>query len=244
MLALSYVAFRFIHFVALILLFGNALYSVWFAPSSLQRLMTQRFQRQQNIAALISLMAALLMFGLQSGLMGNGWGDVIRPAVWRSVLGTQFGGVWLWQMVLAAVTAGAAWLTPQKGSRLLLLAMGQLVLLAGVGHAAMNGGAPGALHRLNHALHLLCAATWVGGLLPLLFCMRLAKGRWQPAAIFTMMRFSRVGHYAVAGVLLTGIINTLFIVGIDVPWEAPYVRLLLFKCALVIMMVAIALANR
>ncbi len=84
----------------------------------------------------------------------------------------------------------------------------------------------------------------VGGLLPLLFCMRLAKGRWQPAAIFTMMRFSRVGHYAVAGVLLTGIINTLFIVGIDVPWEAPYVRLLLFKCALVIMMVAIALANR
>ncbi len=160
------------------------------------------------------------------------------------MLGTQFGGVWLWQMVLAAVTTGAAWLTPQKGSRLLLLAMGQLLLLAGVGHAAMNGGAPGALHRLNHALHLLCAATRVGGLLPLLFCMRLAKGRWQPAAIFTMMRFSRVGHYAVAGVLLTGIINTLFIVGIDVPWEAPYVRLLLFKCALVIMMVAIALANR
>lgn len=244
MLALSYVALRFIHFAALMLLFGNALYSVWFAPSSLQRLMTRRFQRQQKLAALISLMAALLMFGLQSGLMGNGWGDVIRPAVWRSVLGTQFGGVWLWQMVLAAVTAAAAWLTPQKGSRLLLLVMGQLVLLAGVGHAAMNGGAPGALHRLNHALHLLCAATWVGGLLPLLFCMRLAKGRWQPAAIFTMMRFSRVGHYAVAGVLLTGIINTLFIVGINVPWHAPYVQLLLFKCALVMMMVAIALANR
>ena len=97
MLALSYVALRFIHFAALMLLFGNALYSVWFAPSSLQRLMTRRFQRQQKLAALISLMAALLMFGLQSGLMGNGWGDVIRPAVWRSVLGTQFGGVWLWQ---------------------------------------------------------------------------------------------------------------------------------------------------
>ena len=59
-----------------------------------------------------------------------------------------------------------------------------------------------------------------------------------------MMRFSRVGHYAVAGVLLTGIINTLFIVGINVPWHAPYVQLLLFKCALVMMMVAIALANR
>ena len=84
MLALSYVALRFIHFAALMLLFGNALYSVWFAPSSLQRLMTRRFQRQQKLAALISLMAALLMFGLQSGLMGNGWSDVIRPAVWRA----------------------------------------------------------------------------------------------------------------------------------------------------------------
>ena len=51
MLALSYVALRFIHFAALMLLFGNALYSVWFAPSSLQRLMTRRFQRQQKLAA-------------------------------------------------------------------------------------------------------------------------------------------------------------------------------------------------
>lgn len=126
----------------------------------------------------------------------------------------------------------------------MLLAMGQFVLLAGVGHAAMNDGAVGAMQRINHALHLLCAATWVGGLLPLLFCMHLAKRRWQTAAIYTMMRFSRVGHYAVAGVVLTGAINGLFILGITVPWQTGYVQLLLFKCALVALMVVIALANR
>ncbi len=102
MLALSYVAFRFIHFVALILLFGNALYSVWFAPSSLQRLMTQRFQRQQNIAALISLMAALLMFGLQSGLMGNGWGMSFArrsgAACWARSLVASGCGKWCWPL--------------------------------------------------------------------------------------------------------------------------------------------------
>lgn len=244
MLALFYVALRFIHFGALMLIFGNALYSVWFAPSSLHRLMSRRFQLQQKVASLISLGAALLMFMLQGGLMGNGWGDVFAPGIWRSVLATQFGGVWLWQMILAVITVGAAWLVPLKGSRLLLLAMGQLILLAGVGHAAMNDGPGGALQRLNHAFHLLCAATWLGGLFPLLFCMRLAKGRWQNAAIYTMMRFSRVGHYAVAGVLLTGIINTLFITGIQIPWQADYVRFLLFKCALVAVMVAIALVNR
>ncbi|KZP67620.1 hypothetical protein A3N40_14140 [Enterobacter cloacae subsp. dissolvens] len=244
MLAFIYVGLRFIHFGALMLIFGNALYSVWFAPSSLHRLMTRRFQAQQQIASLVSLLSAFLMFMIQAGLMGNGWGDVFNPDVLQSVLATQFGSVWLWQIILAVITVCAAWLAPQKGSRLLLLAMGQFVLLAGVGHAAMNDGAVGAMQRINHALHLLCAATWVGGLLPLLFCMHLAKGRWQTAAIYTMMRFSRVGHYAVAGVVLTGAINGLFILGITVPWQTGYVQLLLFKCALVALMVVIALANR
>ena len=98
----------------------------------------------------------------------------------------------------------------------MLLAMGQFVLLAGVGHAAMNDGAAGALQRINHALHLLCAATWVGGLL-LLYCMHLAKGRWRVAAIYTMMRFSRGGTLCRSGVVLTGAINGLFILGITVP---------------------------
>ncbi|EKM5717611.1 copper homeostasis membrane protein CopD [Enterobacter cloacae] len=244
MLAFIYVGLRFIHFGALMLIFGNALYSVWFAPSSLYRLMSCRFQAQQQIASLVSLLSALLMFMTQAGLMGNGWGDVFNPNVWQSVLVTQFGSVWLWQIILGAIAACVAWLAPQKGSRLLLLAMGQFVLLAGVGHAAMNDGAAGALQRINHALHLLCAATWVGGLLPLLYCMHLAKGRWRVAAIYTMMRFSRVGHYAVAGVVLTGAINGLFILGITLPWHAGYVQLLLFKCALVALMVVIALVNR
>ncbi|WP_253377700.1 copper homeostasis membrane protein CopD [unidentified bacterial endosymbiont] len=244
MLATSWVLLRFIHFGALMLIFGNALYSAWLAPSSLHRLMSRRFRLQQKMATLISLMTALLMFGVQGGLMADGWRDVISPDVWQSVLGTRFGGVWLWHIILALLTAGVAWLAPYKSSRLLLLTMGQFVLLAGVGHAAMNEGTPGAMQRLNHALHLLCAATWAGGLLPLLFCMHLARGHWQAAAIYTMMRFSRVGHYAVAGVILTGIFNALFILGLEVPWHTDYGQLLLFKCALVAVMVAIALTNR
>jgi putative copper resistance protein D len=43
MLALCYIGLRFIHFGALMLVFGNALYSVWFAPSSLHRLLSRVF---------------------------------------------------------------------------------------------------------------------------------------------------------------------------------------------------------
>ena len=45
-------------------------------------------------------------------------------------------------------------------------------------------------------------------------------------------------------VLLTGVVNALMILGLQIPWQAGYVQLLLFKCALVALMVVIALANR
>jgi putative copper resistance protein D len=114
MLALSYVALRFVHFAALMLLFGNALYSAWLAPFSLRRLMTRRFARQQKQAVLVSLISALLMLMLQGGLMGNGWRDVISPDIWQVVATTQFGRVWLWQIFLAFITACIAWLEPVK----------------------------------------------------------------------------------------------------------------------------------
>ena len=78
----------------------------------------------------------------------------------------------------------------------------------------------------------------------MIYCMHMAKGRWQQQAVYTMMRFSRYGHFAVAGVLLTGIANVLFIQGFSLPWRAAWGQLLLLKCALVLLMVAIALANR
>lgn len=51
--------------------------------------------------------------------------------------------------------------------------------------------------------------------------MRMAQGRWQQQAIATMMRFSRFGHLFVIGVLLTGITNGLFIVGLSFPGMQP-----------------------
>jgi putative copper resistance protein D len=78
----------------------------------------------------------------------------------------------------------------------------------------------------------------------LLFCLRLAHGRWQNAAIHTMMRFSRFGHYAVAGVLLSGVANVLLIQGWANLPGSDWGMMLLLKCALVALMVAIALVNR
>ncbi|MOA31028.1 Inner membrane protein YebZ [compost metagenome] len=93
---------------------------------------------------------------------------------------------------------------------------------------------------------MLAAGYWFGSLLPLLVCLRyLAQPQSRSDAVTTLIRFSRWGHLAVALVVLTGVINSLIILGrwpLDV--DSPYQRLLLFKTALVALMVMVALANR
>ena len=244
MLSAVYVSLRFIHFISLIVAFGCLLYGAWWAPVALRRLMMQRFYPLMRHLLLASALSALLMLMAQGGLMGNGWPDVWQPAIWQAVAGTQFGGVWVWQILLAFVALAVVWLKPRCPGRLLLvLFCAQLLLLAGVEHAAMNDGWLGIVQRTNHALHLFCVASWFGGLLPFIYCLRLAHGRWRQAAICTMMRFSRYGHLAVAGAIASGAVNALLIQG-GLISASPWGRMLLLKCALVAAMVAIALVNR
>lgn len=244
MLACGYVGLRFMHFAALILIFGCALFSAWLAPRNLRPVLSQRFVTLQKNCLWLALASAALMYAWQGGIMGDGWSDIWRPVTWMAVIGTQTGTVLAWQVIIAGLTLTAALLQPQQQKRLLLLVAIQFVLAAGIGHAAMRDGIAGVVQRGNQVVHLLCAALWLGGLLPMLYCQRLVHGARREAAIYAMMRFSRYGHVAVAGVLLTGVINTLMIQGLTAPWHSGWGRLLLVKCALVALMVAIALVNR
>lgn len=244
MLAFSWVLLRGLHFAALMIAFGCILYIICWGTPALRRLLSQRFSLWLRFSLLSSAVTATLMFALQGGIMDNGWQDVLQPDVWKAVAGTRFGSIWLWQIIFAWIAVVVFWLkSPRRAALLLILCIAQFILLAGVGHAAMHDGVMGILQRTNHALHLLCAGVWFGGLLPFLYCLRLAKGRWRHAAILTMMRFSRFGHLAVAGVVLSGMINAWLIQG-GVVTSTAYGRMLLLKSALVLLMIAIALVNR
>ena len=244
MLASVYVGLRGLHFIAVMLAFGCVLYGAWWATPQLRRLMMQRFLPFLRVALLVNAVSATLMLMLQGGQMGNGWGDVLQPEVWLAVAGTRFGSVWLWQILLTWIALMVVCLKPHRLAPLLLiLCIAQFLLMAGVGHAAMRDGTIGALQRMNHAVHFLCAGAWFGGLLPFLYCLRLAKGPWRTSAIITMMRFSRWGHLAVIGVILSGLANA-WLIQRQLVTDTAYGRLLLVKCAFVALMVVIALANR
>jgi putative copper resistance protein D len=128
---------------------------------------------------------------------------------------------------------------------LTLLGAGFVASLAWCGHAGGGLGVAGTVHVANDAAHLLTAAAWVGGLIPLL--LLLGPGpQLAPAARYRLVRrFSSVALAAVAGLALSGLINGWFLLsGVRDLVATNYGRLLLAKVALFLAMLAFAAANR
>lgn len=246
-LAALFVLCRFVHFAAVMLMFGTSIFTAILAPQRFSQRLTPDVRPLLVASVWAGVLSAACMLAIQAGLMGDGWMDVWQPSVWLAVLSTSFGKVWCWHLGLAALSLLALLLPPVRGAQIgALLAVLLLVSLAFIGHAVMHDGVLGAAHRINHALHLLAAGYWFGCLLPLLLCLRyLYQPLWRYDAIHALIRFSRWGHLAVALVILTGIVNGLLITG---QWplnpDSTYQRLLLFKAAAVAVMVAIAAGNR
>jgi copper resistance protein D len=121
-----------------------------------------------------------------------------------------------------------------------------LASLSLTGHAVMQNGVAGALHRLNDALHLLSAGAWVGGLLPFILCLnRFDNPALEPQALLATRRFSTFGHFIVALVIVTGIVNVALTLHVaPIPFASPYQTLLSAKILIVGMMIATAVANR
>ncbi|WP_283603018.1 copper homeostasis membrane protein CopD [Serratia proteamaculans] len=246
-LATLFVLCRFVHFAAVMLMFGSSLFTALLSPQRLSPYLTRDVRPLLVSCTWLAGLSAVALLAIQAGQMGDGWADTWQLDVWWAVLGTTFGEVWRWHLGISLLALLSLWLAePRRTQLLALLSTLLLVSMAFIGHAAMHEGALGALHRVNHALHLLAAGYWFGSLLPLLVCLRyLAQPQSRSDAVTTLIRFSRWGHLAVVLVVLTGVINSLIILGswpLDV--DSPYQRLLLFKTALVALMVMVALANR
>lgn len=247
MLSTLWMGLRALHFFSVLLLAGSAFYTALLAPRRYRPVLAQRLQRIFVTTATVSLLSALLMLATQTGLMSGDWHNISDADTWQAVLTTRFGTVWRWEVGFALLSTLALLLHGTLRQQLLLISgILQLIALAGVGHAAMRDGLPGFLQQSNHALHLIAAAFWTGGLLPLLLMMREARQiAFRTDAIRCMMRFSRYGHLAVALALLTGTINSVLIAGSPLKWHATlWIELLVVKVVLVLMMVGIALINR
>ena len=175
-------------------------------------------------------------------------GSVVRAVL----LETEFGHDWLLRLVLIALLAGllAAEFRGMRDSRrflklaIVLVAAGLAGTLAWAGHGIGGAGLPGSIHLAADFLHLIAAAVWVGGLLPLALMLAVA-GRSVAVAHAVSLRFSTYGIVAVGALLLTGAINTWYLAGsIRALTETDYGHLLSIKIALFLVMLALATINR
>ena len=230
------------------LLFGSSAFARFVVPAGQRDASGERAPWASAITVLVLVVTGLGWFALEAGHAGNGWADATNPAMWVALAGgTSFGQVWIWHLAISLVLLLALLLPRDIGRSALLLGSSALLISLGlVGHAAMQQGAVGWEHRINHMLHLLAAGFWVGAMPPVLLCLlalRAATKRQRAAA--TLERFSGLGHAAVAVTLVTGIINTALTLGrLPVDFGSPYQALLALKIVLVAVMLSIALVNR
>jgi putative copper resistance protein D len=177
-----------------------------------------------------------------------------NDTAWVVLTATQFGQVWVARLLIALLLCIALLLparqeTRQGGWLTCFLAALLMGTLAWSGHAGGTPGWAGVIHRGSDFLHLVAAAAWWGGLLPLALILstgrRSADLRLAKVAQSATLRFSTLGLVAVVTILVTGVVNTWLLVGdVGALMGTQYGRLLSVKVGLFAMMVGLAAVNR
>ena len=231
---------RFVHFSAVLLLFGGWVFRP-LLPGTLSG-PRQQVQGAYRGLAWLALASGLAWLLLTTFSMAGSWADMLDLATLKLVLGsTFFGQVWTAHLLFNGLLLIALYTTARFGL-IAVVSFLLLATLAPVGHGAMLDGWQGQLLILNQMIHLLCVGAWVGGLPVLWWVLTRPAG---VAVDAVLRRFSNVGFVLVAGIILTGLINTRVLTG--ALWPTPlfqgFALILLIKVVLVGLMLLLALFN-
>jgi copper resistance protein D len=239
---------RFAHFLAAMLAFGMSAYFWMYAPERLRLALSPAARRITLVASLVALITAIAWLALESASMADDWSAAIDPGAIGAVLtDTAFGHAWALHLALAAALVAVVAFGPHArwaGTSLVSAAL--LASLGLIGHAAMQTGAEGALHRANHAVHLMATGAWVGGLVPFAMCIRAyERDDLRKDSARAMAGFSFWGQLIVAAIVLTGVVNiALTSRHPPFPPTTLYRALLVAKLLIVATMILLALFNR
>ncbi len=162
MLAFTWIALRFIHFTSLMLVFGFAMYGDWLTLT-IRRLLTKRFLRLQQHAAVWSLIKCHCNARRSGRVDGNGMDRCIFA---KHLAGCLRNTVW-WGLVMANCSRPRnvdrrPYATAEYATFAVYAHYRAIYSAGGSGHATLNEGVTAKIHQTNHAIHLICAAAWLG----------------------------------------------------------------------------------
>jgi putative copper resistance protein D len=254
---------RWVHFSAVFVLFGAALFWLYIpASASAQATLPRSYEATRRLFRGAAPVAALSGIAWLAGILVNiasdpaapDWGALKDPEFLRLFFfETNFGAVWLIRLILLGGAIGVVALRLPERIRLIeLVFIGAALLVsqAWLGHAAEGGaGLYGAAVITAYCVHVLAAGAWVGGLAPLLFTLveqRRAEKDLVPETLQILARFSAMGMTAATLIVVSGATNAGFRVGGSFGrlLDTRYSDTLFVKLALVALMLALALFNR
>lgn len=253
------IAVRFALYLDMMLVFGLPLFSLY----------TWRGGRQQGSSGAISagMLTTLLLSGAALSVLGllllaAAMSDVTIAQLDRETLhalldGTAIGTVGKIRIfaLLAALPISFRLIANPRARWAIQSGLGAVALgsLAWTGHGAADEGFGGVVHLAADIVHLLAAGIWVGALAGLLLIVRRARvecGDRQArvaSAHRALAGFSNVGTVSVGLIILTGLVNSWFLVGVGNVASltaSDYGRLLLAKLLLFAGMIGLAGLNR
>jgi putative copper export protein len=209
-------ATRAIHIASCLLIFGTECFQQLIVNPAGKRHppLRQRFSAISRTLLLISIPICLLsgiawIVLLTMDMASLPLAQAIHPYNLDLVLNqTHFGNLWKLRSLLWVATAIAA--GPLFRNRVPVLIFSSLLVasLAWAGHG-QHGHAP---HLLADNLHLLITSVWPIGLLPFaLLFQQLRRSSQDPLILSAItQRFSRVALFSAAGLTLTGLTNSYY----------------------------------
>lgn len=204
-------------------------------------------------AAIVALTAPAALV-VHTAMMAGSLSEAIKPqTLGMMISGMALAGALVIRAVFALV-ALAIILLIKPGVRLwwIMVALGAVITasFAWTGHGAATEGGGHEIHLASDILHALAASLWIGALAAFaaLVVWRPAQPSRQDEALAQALSgFARVGTLAVAVLMLTGLINSFYLVGWNglplLPVTA-YGQLLIAKVVLFVAMIGLAALNR
>ena len=254
MIGLAVILCRFVQYSAASVLMGSALFFVYALPAAGPESAAALRWPKPLLASAALLLAAATLLGLiaQTAVLAGSLADALTAQSLTAVV-TQMdlGKAALARAALAIAALLYTALMPR--GRALWLGVGTLGTLAcatfgWMGHGAATGGSGHLMHLFADILHALAAAAWIGALFA--FAGLVAPSR-QPfgrlsATAAALQRFSPAGIALVLVLIITGLVNGWFLVGLRIgtALRDPYGQLLALKLALFAGMLALAALHR
>ncbi|WP_333611922.1 copper homeostasis membrane protein CopD [Brevundimonas bullata] len=252
MLELAVVLLRLAQYLGAMLLLGVPLFFAFRMPTS--DAAVERWPRKTLlIAAAVTAVASLTALVLQTAVMAGSMAEALKPAsLAYTAFDMEIGRAFVARAVVAAL-AGVLLLVlrPGRATWIDLTVLGLMVCasLAWTGHGAATEGAVGAVHLVADIIHAFAAAMWLGALAALGLFLTIPHGDPERDRLThdALHGFSGMGTLAVGLLVVTGLVNTWFLVGPDRLGgllTTPYGLLLSAKLAVFVGMLALAASNR